>query len=93
MRAVLDCLIVSNMRLLAISTTTPNCFEKARRRRVTNFDKVKDMSSEGLAKFLNDIIACCGFSEMTCSKCPLCEVINCNIEDIAEWLESEANND
>ena len=41
---------------------------------MTNCDRIKNMSVEELAKFINDVAVCC-FKDAECENCP----INCRI--------------
>ena len=55
----------------------------------TNFDRIKDMSVDKFAEFLNAIAECCNNKD--CRHCLLKIVgCNCNVKEIKQWLESEA---
>lgn len=59
---------------------------------MTNFEKIKNMSVEELAIFINDIAVCC-FKDAECENCPInCRrtAAYCNALTINKWLKSEA---
>lgn len=60
---------------------------------MTNFDKIKAMTSEEFAEFLTNITDCCnwiGGSGSSCvSRCPLYGAEICSSERLLKWLESE----
>ena len=56
---------------------------------MTNFEKIKNMSAEEMAIFINDIVPCqvCAFENESClveNRWGMC------IEGTQKWLESEA---
>lgn len=58
----------------------------------TNFDKIKAMSSEDFAEFLENISDCCACDtdDGKCPRdCPLLNVAECSKGGIKKWLESE----
>lgn len=55
---------------------------------MTNFEQVRSMSVEELAKFINDIAVCC-FKDAECENCPIyCsrDEVYCNSSTISKWL-------
>ena len=54
---------------------------------MTNFEKIKNMSVDEMAKFLDRITSRC--SANRCEGCPLCEGIFCCPIEIGYWLNSE----
>lgn len=62
---------------------------------MTNFEKIKQMSVEEMAKILDVIGEECGCimpKIYNCSDCILCEWCNKKLSS-KEWLESEADNE
>lgn len=58
---------------------------------MTNCDRIKNMSVEELAKFINDVAACC-FKDAECENCPInCRrtAVYCTSSTISKWLNSE----
>lgn len=58
-------------------------------KRYTNFDKIKDMSVDELAIFIDAVTAYCW--KQDCERCPLEKEQQCNAFAIREWLEREAD--
>lgn len=59
---------------------------------MTNFERIKNMSVEELAKFIDNIAECC-FKNAECENCPIycsSDEIYCNSSIISKWLKSEA---
>ena len=57
---------------------------------MTNFEKIKAMSSEEFARFLRGIAHNCTTSDHVCtSDCPLFNASECSVRGVKEWLESE----
>lgn len=54
---------------------------------MTNFEKVKNMSPEELAKFIDELTTHCNGNE--CEGCPICEGICCCNIEIEYWLNKE----
>lgn len=55
---------------------------------LTNLEKIRAMTAEELAEFLDRVTeSCTGYSE--CGDCPLNECKYCDKWKIAKWLESE----
>lgn len=58
---------------------------------MTNYERIKNMSVEELAKFINDVATCC-FQTANCENCPIyCirDEVYCSSSTIANWLNSE----
>lgn len=60
---------------------------------MTNSEKIKNMSIEEMAIFLNKIATCCKQNRrydkrLFCKECPL-NCGNCSFVDFGYWLESE----
>lgn len=59
---------------------------------MTNFEHIKNMSVEELAKLINDVTVCC-FQDANCENCPIyCsrDEEYCNSSIISKWLKGEA---
>ena len=54
---------------------------------MTNYEKIKNMTIEEMANFLDKITERCASNE--CEDCPLCEGIFCCTSEIGYWLNSE----
>lgn len=54
----------------------------------TNQDQLRNMSTEGLAFFICNILQCCTAED--CENCPMKAFSPCNLSDIEIWLQSEA---
>nr|DAJ50704.1 MAG TPA: hypothetical protein [Caudoviricetes sp.] len=60
---------------------------------MTNFEKIKNMSPEEMAKLINDVAVCC-FQDANCENCPIyCsrDEVYCNSSIIGKWLNSEVD--
>lgn len=58
---------------------------------MTNFERIKNMSVEKMAKLIDDVAVCC-FQNANCENCPIyCSGAKgyCNISIISKWLKSE----
>ena len=56
---------------------------------MTNGDKIRSMTDEELADFINDVTDCCSDGYI-CEKCPLNSVgSHCNIYTFEKWLKQE----
>lgn len=58
---------------------------------MTNYERIKNMSVEEMAKFINDVAVCC-FQDANCENCPIyCSryEVYCNSSIISKWLLSE----
>lgn len=58
---------------------------------MTNYEHIKNMSVEKLAKFINDIAVCC-FKDAECENCPIyCSrgEAYCTSSTISKWLKNE----
>lgn len=55
----------------------------------TNADKIRRMSDDELAEFMDFVISCCS-SGWRCNECPLKNAGGCNKEDVSIWLKQEA---
>lgn len=54
---------------------------------MTNYEKIKNMSIDEMAKFLDELTErCCNNS---CKDCPLCDGIYCCANEFEYWLNSE----
>lgn len=59
---------------------------------MTNFEKIKNMSADEMAKLINDVAVCC-FQNANCENCPIyCsrDEVYCSSSTISKWLKSEA---
>ncbi len=60
----------------------------------TNAGRIRAMSDEELAKFINRIVVChhlkCVINERNCEKCPIHPANPCDTEGIADWLQQPA---
>lgn len=56
---------------------------------MTNADRIRRMSDDEFAEFMNFIISCCS-SGWRCNECPLKNAGGCNKEDVSIWLKQEA---
>lgn len=54
---------------------------------MTNYEKIKNMTVEEMAEFLEKITDYC--NAKTCKDCPLCRCIFCCATEIECWLNSE----
>lgn len=54
---------------------------------MTKYEKIKNMTVEEMAKFLEELTDRCNASR--CIDCPLCEGLFCCTDEIRYWLESE----
>lgn len=54
---------------------------------MTNYEKIKNMTVEEMAKFLEKITDYCNANN--CKACPLCRGIFCCTTEIECWLNSE----
>ena len=60
---------------------------------MTNADRIRQMTDEELAAFLNDVTECCSDGYI-CEKCPLNSVgEHCNIITFEKWLKQEVSED
>lgn len=60
---------------------------------MTNYDRIKNMSVEEMAIFLNKIATCCNHNghynkQLFCKECPI-NCGNCSFGDFGCWLNSE----
>lgn len=58
---------------------------------MTNYERIKNMSVEELAKFIDKVAVCC-FQTANCENCPIhCsrDEIYCSSSTISKWLNSE----
>jgi hypothetical protein len=60
---------------------------------MTNYEKIKNMSVDELARLLDDIATCCNLNghhrtQMFCKECPL-HCGHCSSVDFGCWLNSE----
>lgn len=59
---------------------------------MTNLDRIRAMTAEELAEFLDKVTGCCaGIDSTDCDNCPLYKGRGCCENSIAEWLESEVS--
>lgn len=67
------------------------CKDFERKPKLTNGDRIRHMTDEELAEFLNDVTDCC-FSNNDCDNCPMKysdeQYYRCNIE---AWLKQEVH--
>lgn len=56
---------------------------------VTNFDRIRAMSVEQLAEFIDEVTDCCSDGWL-CHKCPI-RVGSCDKESFIDWLKQEAS--
>ena len=62
-----------------------------RKRKQTNADRIRAMSDEELAVFINRIVICHNLrNEGHCEKCPIHPAKPCDTEGIAEWIQQPA---
>lgn len=60
---------------------------------MTNYEKIKNMSTDEMARFLNHITTCCNHNgyynnQLFCKSCPI-NFGNCSFVDFGCWLRSE----
>lgn len=58
---------------------------------MTNFEKIKNMSVDEMAKLLDKVAVCC-FQTANCEYCPIyCsrDEVYCSSSTISKWLKSE----
>lgn len=56
---------------------------------MTNGDRIRQMTDDEIAEFLNDVTDCCSDGYI-CEKCPLNSVgKHCNIFTFEKWLKQE----
>lgn len=55
---------------------------------MTNYERIKNMSTVELAKFINEVTSCCCLNA-TCENCPINCGRDCNQAIIENWLKSE----
>lgn len=58
---------------------------------MTNYERIKNMSVEELAKFIDNVAVCC-FQTANCENCPIyCsrDEIYCSSSTISKWLNCE----
>lgn len=66
------------------------CESKAESRPKRNIDRLREMSTEGLARFILDVADCCeAEGDESCKRCPLYASDDCSHEGITAWLEKE----
>lgn len=62
---------------------------------MTNLDRIREMTAEELAEFLDKATTCCTSDCDECGRCPLfvCRKYSggCGQDSIAKWLESEVS--
>jgi hypothetical protein len=56
-------------------------------KKMTNYEKIKNMTVEEMAKFLDELTDRCNAS--MCIDCPLCKGLFCCAKEIIYWLNSE----
>lgn len=54
---------------------------------MTNYEKIKNMTVEEMAKFLDELTDRCNAS--MCIDCPLCKGLFCCAKEIIYWLNRE----
>ena len=59
-------------------------------RKMTEGDRIRQMTDEELANMLSSIWSCHHFD--SCEKCPLSETDNCRSDGVKRWLGSEVQN-
>ena len=63
-------------------------------REMTNADRIRAMTDEELAVFINRIVICHHLrNEGNCEKCPIHPAKPCDTEGIVEWLQQPAEED
>ena len=61
---------------------------------MTNADRIRAMSDEELAKFINRVVLCHHLrNEGNCEKCPIHPAKPCDTEGIVKWLQQPAEED
>lgn len=61
---------------------------------MTNLEKIKQMTAEEFAVWVNRISYACyhfGEEDLACGDCPLRALYSCETSGLKEWLESEAD--
>lgn len=62
-----------------------------RKRKQSNADRIRAMSNEELAAFINKIVVCHGLKNAYyCNKCPIFGAKPCDTEGIEGWLQQPA---
>jgi hypothetical protein len=67
------------------------CNDDFIQKKQTNADKIRSMSDEELAEFLDIIASDC--SDETCENCSINKNGFCNHRNTVEWLQSEVENE
>ena len=61
---------------------------------MTNADRIRAMSDEELATFINRVVICHHLrNERNCEKCPIHPAKPCDTEGIVKWLQQPAEED
>lgn len=61
--------------------------------KISNADRIRQMTDDELADFINDVTDCCSDGYI-CEKCPLNSVgSHCNIYTFKKWLKQEVSED
>ena len=67
------------------------CVDRVIGKPMTNADRIRAMSDEELAAFINRIVICHHLRNAgNCEKCPIHPAKPCDTEGIAEWLQKPA---
>ena len=77
-----------------LAETCPLINLNAKRKPMTNADRIRAMTDEELAAFINRIVICHHLRNAgNCEKCPIHPAKPCDTEGIAEWLQKPAEED
>ena len=58
---------------------------------MTNLDRIREMTAEELAEFLDRVTISCSAGGSMCENCPLKECEICCSSRLVKWLESEVS--
>ena len=88
-----ECCIGETRNPIAINADIVGCclFEpKQPKKRISNADRIRQMTDEELAEFIDKVTDCCSDGWM-CDKCPMYDADCAKIEGFIAWLKMEVN--